>query len=166
VKVLSFEAIAKTLNEAEVRYLVVGGIAVNAYGYGRATFDVDLVIELTPESVLKAFAALEEIGYLPQAPITAAQFADPEYREKVIEEKNMLVLQFYSDLHRETRLDVFVREPFVFAEEYARSKDRVIAPGCQVRLVSLPSLVKMKEAAMRHKDLEDLENLRLIYEDI
>lgn len=36
-------AIASALNDAGVRYLVVGGLAVNAHGYVRMTMDVDLV---------------------------------------------------------------------------------------------------------------------------
>jgi hypothetical protein len=46
MKLSSFEAIVGALNEAGVRYLVVGGIAVNAHGYLRVTNDVDIVIRL------------------------------------------------------------------------------------------------------------------------
>ena len=44
MKVASVEAIVRTLDEHDVRFLIVGGIAVNAHGYGRTTFDLDLVI--------------------------------------------------------------------------------------------------------------------------
>ena len=42
----SFEALAAALERAGVRYLVAGGLAVNAHGYVRYTKDVDLVIHL------------------------------------------------------------------------------------------------------------------------
>ncbi len=41
MKLASLEAIVRVLNDAHARYLVVGGLAVAAHGYGRATFDVD-----------------------------------------------------------------------------------------------------------------------------
>lgn len=39
----SIEAVLGALNAAGVRYLIVGGLAVNAHGYQRATMDLDLV---------------------------------------------------------------------------------------------------------------------------
>ncbi len=41
----SVQAIIQALNEAGVRYLVVGGLAVVAHGHVRFTADVDLVLD-------------------------------------------------------------------------------------------------------------------------
>ena len=78
MKLTSFEAIVRTLHGAKVRYLVAGGLAVNAHGYARFTNDVDLVIHLTEADILGAFKALGKIGYRPIVPITAVEFADPK----------------------------------------------------------------------------------------
>ena len=59
MKVSGFEAIVRALNAAKVRYLVAGGLAVNAHGYVRFTNDVDLVVRLTETDILAAFKALE-----------------------------------------------------------------------------------------------------------
>ena len=96
---------------------MVGGLAVNAHGFGRPTWDVDLVIRLEPDVIRRAFAALGSLGYAPRVPITADGFADPEQRRRWIKDKGMMVLNFYSDAHRETPVDVFVTEPFDFAED-------------------------------------------------
>ena len=48
MKLASLEAIVRSLNEGNVRYLIAGGLAVNAHGYIRLTQDVDLVIALDP----------------------------------------------------------------------------------------------------------------------
>ena len=76
MKLNSFEAIARVLNQASVRYLVVGGLAVNAHGYLRFTKDVDLVVQLIPDNVTRALDALATLGYRPLAPVTANQFSD------------------------------------------------------------------------------------------
>jgi hypothetical protein len=127
-----FEAIARALNDAKVPFIVVDGIAVIEHGYGRNTIDVDLVISLQPEHVLAAFAALATLGYQPRVPITAEQFADAPTRQQLIEEKKMEVLNFWSDEHRDTPLDVFVAEPFDFAAEYKRAEVREPSPGVPV----------------------------------
>ena len=56
----SIESIAFCLNLANVRYLIVGGLAVNAHGYERFTNDLDLVIQLDPNNITLALNALAE----------------------------------------------------------------------------------------------------------
>ena len=169
MKVASVAAILRVLNEAGVRVLVAGGLAVNAHGYLRFTKDADLVIELVPENIERAFTALAKLGYQPRVPITAAQFADSGMRESWIRDKGMRVLQFASDAHRETPIDVFVIEPFNFDEEYQRAlSEHVELPGQQsvlARYVTIPTLMAMKEEVARPEDLDDVEHLRWIQEE-
>jgi hypothetical protein len=63
MEVRSVEAIFSALNAVDVKYLVVGGLAVNAYGYERLTRDVDLVIGLEPENIIRGLRALLGFGY-------------------------------------------------------------------------------------------------------
>jgi hypothetical protein len=155
----SFEAIVGALQEAGVRYLVAGGLAVNAHGYLRFTKDVDVVLQLDPQNILSAFAALAGIGYRPLVPITARQFADSSTRAGWIRDKGMTVLNFWCDAHRETPVDVFVTEPFDFDDEYTRALVKPLGPVA-VRFVSIPSLIRMKEIAGRPQDQVDIEYLR------
>lgn len=166
MKLASFEAIAGVLQDAGVRYLVAGGLAVNVHGYIRLTRDVDLVIKLDTSNILAAFAALATIGYRPLVPITAEQFADRALRERWIAEKGMKVLNFFSDLHRETSIHVFVSEPFDFEREAAASLKAELSPGFFVPFVSIATLIAMKELAGRPRDLDDIQHLRWIQEDI
>jgi hypothetical protein len=165
VKLTSFEAIVRALNAANVRYLVAGGVAVTTHGYLRYTKDVDLVVHLTPANVVAAFKALNQIGYRTIVPVTAEQFADPAMRAAMIRDKNMKVLQFFSDEHRETPVDVFVSEPFAFDDEYARAVVRPLANVGDVRVVTIETLIRMKEAVGRPQDLMDVEHLRARLED-
>lgn len=159
MKLDSFDAIVRALDAAQVRYLVAGGLAVNAHGYLRFTRDVDLVIQLVPDNVVSAFRALQSIGYQPLVPVTAAEFADAAKRAEWIRDKGMTVLNFWCDAHRDTPIDVFVTEPFAFDDEYARALVKPLG-GIAVRFVSIPSLIRMKEAAGRTQDKIDIEYLK------
>jgi hypothetical protein len=162
MKLASFEAIVSALNAAGVKFIVVGGVAVNAHGYLRFTKDVDLVIRLSPQDILSAFRALEQIDYHPSNPISAEEFANPEMREGWRRDKRMLVLKMWSDAHRETPLDIFVYEPFDFDAEYERAlfNDEEIP----ARFASIPTLIAMKQVANRPEDRIDIEKLRIIGE--
>lgn len=162
MKLSSLEKIVSALHEAQVRYLVVGGLAVAAHGHGRATFDIDLVVQLHPDNAQRAISALGTLGYRPTAPVPASQFADPEKRAVWIREKNMVVFQLHSDHHPETQIDLFVSEPFDFDSEYDQAMIGEILPDLPVRFVRLDTLVRMKEAVGRAKDLEDVRQLKLL----
>jgi hypothetical protein len=162
MKLVIFDAICKALNEANVRYLVAGGLAVNAHGYLRLTYDIDLVIQLDRGNILAAFEALASLGYRPSVPVTGAQFADAEQRKDWIKNKHMLVLNFHNSRNQKMPVDVFVTEPFDFDLEYKSAIRGKLAPGLTVRFVSIPTLIKMKKLANRPKDLDDIEHLRII----
>ncbi len=91
MRLASVEAIARALNDARVPFIVVGGLAVNAHGYGRATEDLDLVVRLLPEAIRNAFGALQAHGYRPRTPVTAEGFSDPRQRSRWIAEKGRLM---------------------------------------------------------------------------
>lgn len=165
MKVASFESIVRALNEAGIRYLIAGGLAVNVHGYLRFTNDIDVVIQLIPDNINRAFSALAALDYKPVVPVTAEQFADQAMREGWIRDKGMQVLQLWSDHHRETPIDLFVYEPFPFDEEYARAVIKPLYEAVEVRFVSIPTLIKMKEAAGREQDRIDVEHLRMRLED-
>lgn len=161
MKANSVRAVLKALTEADVRFLVVGGLAVSVYGLLRLTLDVDLVLELVPQNIQRAFAALASVGYRPMIPVTAEQFADAPTRARWFRENGMRVLRFQSDEHWQTPVDLFVTEPFPFAQEYETATVRELFGPGKVRVVSLETLRRMKEEAGRPQDLADLDGLKL-----
>jgi hypothetical protein len=163
MRLATLEAIVRVFDDAGVRFIVVGGLAVIAHGYGRGTQDLDLVIRLEPESVKRAFTALALLGYSPRVPVTAEEFADPDQRARWIEEKGMTVLSFHSEPHRETPIDLFVSEPFDFDQEYELALVEEIAPALPVRILRLETLLKMKDEAGRPQDVADAAELRDIH---
>ena len=107
------------------------------------------MVALEPDNIRQAFGALATLGYRPLVPITGEQFADAGLRREWIRDKGMQVLNFFSDRHRETNVDLFVAEPFDFGREYGHALRGDIAPGVSVRFVSLRTLIAMKEEAGR-----------------
>ncbi len=160
MEVRSIEAIIGTLNDAGVRYLVVGGLAVNAHGYERLTRDLDLVIGLEPANIISGLRALLTTGYQPVIPVTPEEFAEAERRERWRREKNMIVLKLWSDTHRRTPIDVFVYEPFDFQREHAAARQVQVAEGVSAAVIGYEGLIAMKLAAGREKDLQDVAALR------
>ena len=72
--------LVRTLNQAGVRYVVIGGIAVAAHGYVRATEDLDIVPEPSPENLDELGNTLIRIGARlaanPERVLTRAQLRD------------------------------------------------------------------------------------------
>lgn len=159
----SVAAIIRALNQAKVEYLLVGGLAVNAWNFVRPTKDVDLVIRLRTENLARALPALECIGYRPHQHVSAAGLSDPLQRKQWREQKGMLVLKMWSDAHLETPLDIFIEEPFDFLKEYARALPHQIEPGLEAPVVTLGTLLKMKKSAGRPQDREDVRALEDLY---
>ncbi len=162
MKLASVEALFSALDEAGVRYLVVGGLAVVAHGYVRYTADIDLVLDMSPQNLAKALGILQNLGYRSQAPVDIMDFADAKTRESWIQEKGIQVFHLVSDRHRETDVDVFVKEPFDFADEYEQAPRKEIAAGLIAPVACMETLIRMKDAAGRGKDVIDVAQLRRI----
>lgn len=160
MEVRSVEAIVRTLNAAQVQYLIVGGLAVAAHGYERLTVDVDLVIGLQPENITLALHTLQAAGWRMSVPVTPEDFADPDLRESWRKKKNMIVLKLWSDVHPRTPVDVFVYEPFDFKKELARAKWERVSGKIRAPIICYKTLLAMKKAAGRDKDLLDIQALK------
>ncbi len=159
MEVRSVEAIVRALNDAKVKYLIVGGLAVNAHGYERSTRDVDLVIGLEPDNIIRGLQSLQSIGYQMSIPVTPEQFADAGLRDTWRRDKGMVVLKLWSDHHRRTPVDVFVYEPFPFTEEHNAAVWHEIRPGLKAPIVRLDTLIALKREAGRAQDQADIEAL-------
>jgi hypothetical protein len=163
VKVTSLEAIFRALQEADARYLVVGGVAVIAHGYVRFTKDLDLVLDLSTDHLPRALTALQSLGYRPIIPVPLLDFANPDLRKDWTENRNMRVFNVISDRYPDVTIDIFPKEPFAFEVEYAAAEWKDIAPNIRARVVSVPSLIALKTEANRLRDLDDIDKLRKLH---
>ena len=137
------EKLLQSLNEHRARYVVIGATAFPVHGYARATLDIDLFIEPTPENATRVKAALADFGY----EVTDLTIDDLVHKKVLIRQ---YVIQ--TDLH-----------PFVagatFETVWANRVESRIGQT-PAAFASLGDLIRMKEAAGRPKDLEDLKVLR------
>ena len=164
MKLTAFQAVMEGLHRHEVRFLLVGGMAVVAHGYGRMTYDIDLVIQLTPANIRRTFEALAQLDFRPRIPVTVAEFSDPNNREKWSREKGMIVLNFFSGKADPCTIDLFIREPFPFDETFAKAVPSAVN-GIPFRYVDLNTLIQMKREAGRPVDLEDIRHLEQLAAD-
>ena len=152
---LDLRALLAALHEGEVRFVLIGGVAVGAHGYVRATEDVDVVPDPSPENVRRLGNALVNMGAtLPLA----------EGREFVPRDDNTRLARGES-ITLDTGnggLDIVQRTPGVPGfTELDRAAVEADLLGIPVRVCSLEHLRRMKEARGDSQDRADLERLPL-----
>jgi predicted nucleotidyltransferase len=155
-----FDAIFQALQATGVRYVVVGGVAVNLHGYQRFTKDVDLIVELVSKEALRALEALQSIGYSPRIPVKVSDFANPAIRDSWIRDKGMVVFQMYNDTNHQS-VDIFTSYPLDF-ESLWQDAVAVDLPGASPRIASIDHLILMKQQAGRPQDVADIDMLEKI----
>lgn len=154
-----FIGLFAVLAVARIRFVVVGGLALVLHGLDRLTADVDLVIDLSTDSVKDAVRSLTTAGYRPLAPVDPLALADPEQRRQWQTSHNMQVFSFWDSSNTRPTVDVML-EPGIPFEDLWTSARAVNIGGHEVRIASIQHLILMKEAAGRAQDLADVERLR------
>jgi len=156
-----FKGLFSSLNQATVRYMVAGGIAVNLYGIERATADIDLVIELEKENLLKFIKVVETHSWRPKIPVKLNDFVDPKKRELWMKEKGMKVFSLYDPKNPFFLIDIFTEIPFDFDEVYKQRK-KIKFEEIFIPVVPIKELIAMKEKSDRPQDRADVHYLKKI----
>lgn len=156
-----YEELFRALNEAGARYVVVGGLAVVLHGHPRLTADVDLVLDLKPYELGNALRAFDSMGFRPSVPVELAAFADPARRREWAETRGMTVFNLYHPDDPLRSVDLFVASPVPFEELWSRAVTLRLQ-GDDVKVASIPDLIRMKREAGRPIDLEDVRSLEAI----
>lgn len=141
--IMDTEKLLKLLNENSVRYVVIGATAFPVHGYARATLDIDIFIDSDLTNVKKALKALSDFGY----DLTDISAEDAQHNKILIRQ---YVLEL--DLH-----------PFVAGLTFEQAWQNKVASkigSTKAYFASLDDLIKMKEAAGRPKDRQDLQALK------
>ena len=160
-RVTLFEPVLAALDSADVRFLVVGGVAVVLHGHPRMTADLDLVIDLATEPATRAIAALVKLGMVPRLPVDPQTFADPNVRRAWAEERNLTVFTMLDPAEPLLEVDLFAEAPIPFDELWEQAT--VVQLEDQgVRIASMDHLIAMKRASGRPQDLADIAALEAL----
>ena len=153
--------ILEGLYKSKVRYLIAGGLSVNLYGVPRVTQDIDIVIAMDRENVLKITSLLKELGYVPRLPVSPDDLANPDKVKDWIENKNLKAFSFYHKNENYKVIDIVLVHPLNFEKSF---KNRTVkrAKDIDIYLASIDDVVKMKECSGRSQDLSDIEMLNKV----
>ena len=134
----------RSFQNHEVRYVVIGGIAAVLYGVPRATFDLDILIDATPDNAQRLLDALLEAG-LGSAALTDVQhLLDNE-------------ITIFKD---RVRIDVQTSTPGLDFEGAWHRRVTMTYQKQDFHVVSKADLIAAKKAAGRAVDLEDVRLLK------
>ena len=136
------ESLLKSLKEHKVRFVIIGATAFPVHGYSRATLDIDIFIKPEISNAEKAYSALQAFGY--------------DVSDVTVEEllsKKILIRQYLV----ETDIHPYVKG--VTFDEVWKNKVKAKFGNTFAWFASLDDLIKMKKAAGRPKDIEDLKYL-------
>ena len=129
----------------EVRYVVIGGIAAVLYGVPRATFDLDILIESSPENARRLLDALLDAG-MGTASLTNV--------DEMLENQ----ITIFKD---RVRIDVQISTPGLRFQDAWKRRKTMEYQGQTFYVVSREDLISSKRAAGRDVDLEDVRLLEL-----
>ena len=141
------EELLRLLKENKVDFLIIGASAFPVYGYARATLDIDIFVRPKIGNIHRVIVALNEFGY-DLMNLSAQDFL----------ENKVLIRQYMveADIH-----------PFVKGVTFGdlwKNKIKANFGEIEVYFPSLEDMIKMKKAAGRARDLEDLKILIKIRE--
>lgn len=154
---LRLRELLERLVEAHVRFVLVGGLAVNAWGYLRATRDVDVVPDPDPGNLAKLDALLQELGGRVDV---GGRLLGSDAIATFLRTGDRTLVQ--TELGQVDVLQGLPQVPrFEDLEKQARDVD---IDGLSVRVCSLEHLLQMKRASERPRDHEDVEALETAQE--
>jgi hypothetical protein len=139
-----FAEMLSALSDAGARFRVVGAHALAAHGVARATGDLDIWIESTPDNARRVWSALVSFG----APLESITPADLELPELV-----------YQIGLAPMRIDLLTSATGLdFATAWQR-RGTVTVFGQSVPLIGRDDLIRNKRAVARPRDLADVAEL-------
>lgn len=131
------------LSEAGVEFVICGGVACFLQGVVRMTYDLDISLHLSDENISRLIKTAKKLNLQSRNPEPIESFADPDKRDKWINEKNALIFTLVSN-EGYAQLDIFLKyhKPF---EVLLNNADKMIINDIELYVASKEDLIAAKQ---------------------
>ena len=153
--------ILKNFFENKIEYIIIGGLAVNLHGVPRVTQDIDILISMKKENILKINKILQNLDYVSKLPVDPDQLADDKIRKKWIKDKNLKAFSFYHKKDNYKIIDIVLISPVDYKTAFMHKIVKRVA-DIEINLMDLDDLIKLKTFSGREQDLSDVKLLKKI----
>jgi hypothetical protein len=153
--------ILKALQSKKVRYLIIGGLAVNLYGVPRVTQDIDLLISMERTNILRLISVLKGLSYVPRLSVDPVELANPVTVKDWTKNRKMNAFSFYHKTENYKVVAIVLVHPLDFESSF-KNKTVKKVKDVKIFLASMDDLVRTKEESGRPQDLSDIEMLKKV----
>jgi len=140
--------ICRSLNEAGARYVLIGGFAVIAHGGGRTTRDIDLLVDDSPENIVRVKSALRVL-----VDRAVDEVADDDVRRYAVVR-----------VADEVIVDLMGRACGLTYSDVIPDADSMEVDGVPIPVASKRTLIRTKET-VRPSDLADRQFLQSLIDE-
>ena len=151
----------QSLSDEHVQYVLVGGLAVQLHGFLRSTFDIDLVLAMNDENLVRFIAVAKQYGLVPVIPVPMDSLRNARLIDQWQREKGMLAFALREPRIGGSVVDVLVRSDVPYDTLMANAVAGELF-GRKVWIASIDDLLVMKRIANRPKDQLDVAALEKI----
>jgi 3-phosphoglycerate kinase len=159
---LDYLGIFKELNKKKIRYIVVGGMAVNFHGIPRTTYDIDLLLYLEDKNLKKFLQLMKKWGFKPRVPVDIMDFANKTNRQDWIKNKNMKAFNLVNPDWAVREIDIIIDSPVDYQKAVKNVKISKLY-DVNIPTISISDLILMKSKSNREQDKSDIENLKKVW---
>lgn len=149
----------KQLNQYQVQYLLIGGLAISMHGIERATMDIDITIAMHPENQENLIAWAQSFNLKPVLPVPLQSLRDTALLKQWHQEKNLLAFALTTPDIAGVTIDILLFPPVNFVQMQQRAAHFII-DQVDIPVASIDDLISLKQAAGRPIDLSDIAHLK------
>jgi hypothetical protein len=157
-----YEEVLREFQSWNIKYVLVGGLAVNLLGSLRSTADMDILVEMSNDNLRRIIDILVKLGYEVKQPVDPMKLADEKTRNEWITNKRMKAFNFHK-VNELKEVDIIIESPVSF-EKAQRNAIYFSIDDLSLPVISLDDLIEMKKNTGRTIDKLDIEELKKIRE--
>ena len=157
-----YEEVLREFQSRNIKYVLVGGLAVNLLGSLRSTADMNILVEMSSDNLRRIVDILVKLGYEVKQPVDPMKLADEKTRNEWITNKHMKAFNFHK-VNELKEVDIIIESPVSF-EKAQRNAIYFSIDDLSLPVISLDDLIEMKKNTGRTIDKLDIEELKKIRE--